>query len=114
MIQENRMTQLKKDMERITAWSIATPVLAGWALVSFLPFFNLFAETRTALSIALDVVFFGSGFTAMLFLFLAARWAAAGRDSLQQVTGVARGKGLKIAAYAGVWLVLYSAYRYFI
>ncbi|MGF1544286.1 MAG: hypothetical protein ACFB00_07280 [Parvularculaceae bacterium] len=105
-------SNLKTDINRITAWTVATPILGIWFFASFLPFFGLFeASGRTAITIVLDFVFLGTGFAAVFGIYMFARFSATGA-AREIVSEGARGSALKLAAYASVWLTLYFIYRW--
>jgi len=108
------LSSLKTDINAIIVWTIATPVLAAWMLLSILPLFSLFGPDQTALTIALDIAFLGTGFYAFLFGLIAARAMAANFEARESVMSAVRGAGLKLAAYGGLWLLAYWGYRAFV
>ncbi|MEM1106597.1 MAG: hypothetical protein AAGH87_09430 [Pseudomonadota bacterium] len=101
------MTELSRaGINKITLWLYAIPVLTTWALVSWVPLFGLFKPEASVMAKIIDVAFLGTGFVALISLFVLAVLAA--KPEMQsQVLRSGRGKVGLLAAYATVWLVAY-------
>ncbi len=102
---------LSAEVNGAMAWAVATPILGTWFLLSFLPFFSLFSSDATAMSIALDVLFLGTGFVTVVGLYFGARFTVNNGPARETVINNTRGKGLYLAAYALGWITLYGLYR---
>lgn len=100
------------DVNSVIAWTIATPVLFLWALLSFMPVFSLFGLSRSALTITADILFFGAGFYGLVAVYIFAQVTSSSQQARDMIVNNVRGNGLKLAAYAAVWLFLYAAYRF--
>ena len=105
---------LKSDIYTIIKWSIATPVLAIWMLVSIFPLFGLFASEKTVLAVMFNLVFLATGFYALAGGLAIARASAVDPEARKTVMTAVRGSGLKLAVYAALWLTAYGLYGVFI
>ena len=101
-----RDTTLRRDVLRITAWTVVFPALALWPILSALPAFSLLTGTGGSLSAAAHVMLFLSGFwgvatLAGLYWFLLSEAERVRRSANRSQ------KGLIIGAYATLWTAVY-------
>ena len=102
-------TLRKKDITDLLAMLLATPVLAVWALLSFLPFFQLFERGSSTGDIVVQGVFLVTGALGIIAL-----WGGLRLLMRSDVRVSLRGEGnsttLKLAIYAAAWLISYITY----
>lgn len=103
----------RAEVNTICLWMYATPVLFSWALLSWLPFFGLFIEGASALSLAGDAAFFATSFVALAAVFATLSFSAKPQHK-DEVNQLLRGKVGLLSAYATLWLVGYWAFKHFV
>ena len=101
-----RDTTLRRDVLRITAWTVVFPALALWPTLSALPAFSLLSGTGGSLSAAANVLLFLTGFwgvatVAALFWFLLSKAERVRRSANRSQ------KGLLVGGYATLWTAAY-------
>ncbi|MEL6663216.1 MAG: hypothetical protein AAFR33_09445 [Pseudomonadota bacterium] len=101
------MVELSRaGINRLCLWMYATPVLAFWAIVSFIPLFGLLQPEASVWAKIVDAAFLASGFGGVITLFVAAVLSAK-PDMQSAVLRAGKGRVGLLAAYATVWLVAY-------
>jgi hypothetical protein len=101
-----RDTTLRRDVLRITAWTVVLPALAVWPILSALPAFSLLSGSGGSLAAAAHVVLFLTGFwgvatAAGLFWLLLSKTERVRRSANRSQ------KGLIIGGYATLWTAAY-------
>ena len=104
-------TLRKKDITDLLALLLATPVLAIWSLVSFFPFFQLFARERSVVDLIAQGVFLATGALGITVLWTGVYYLMRPepRASLA-LREKRRSTLLWLAVFAAAWLVSYAGY----
>ena len=103
----------RAEGRNVLVWMYATPVIACWATVSFAPLIALFVPDTSALSTLGDIFFLATGFLGLGALFLFAVFSAK-PEYKSSVKASLRGRAGELAAYATLWLLAYSAFKFFV
>lgn len=104
-------TKFRNDMTEVIAWSVATPVLSVWALVSLLPIAGLIEAWGDPVAALIALAFLGTGAVALLTAALGSRllmWNHATTSVPSRETRTRR--VMWLSGYALVWMALYGWY----
>ena len=104
---------LGRDARDISVWTVATPVLPVWALVSFLPLFNAPAAYGSVAQVLAHTAFFGTGAIGLLGGYMMYRWmlADAARRQINIPTRAQRMRRVVLlTVYAIIWMALYFGF----
>ena len=102
-------TLQKKDITDLLALLLATPVIAIWPLISFLPFFQMFDRGSDMTEVLVQGVFLVTSALGIATFWLGLRFLMLPEN---RVSLHARNRGtlLKLAVYGAVWLASYMVY----
>jgi len=93
----------------LVCWSVAVPVLAVWALVSFLPLVSVLRAWGDFLDVLVAFGFLGTGALGLAAAAIALRWMMVdGTTRPASTLGARTLRAVALAAYAAVWMALYA------
>ncbi len=102
------MSILRRDVTHTLVWAAATPVLAFWPLLSFVPLFAVW-ESENVLVAFVHLAFAGAGVLGVAGAG-AAVWLCASPDGRQTMKTGLRGVSLKLAPYGALWTIAYFGF----
>jgi hypothetical protein len=93
----------------LVCWSVAVPILAIWALVSFLPLVSILRAWGDFVDVLVAFGFLGTGALGLAAAAIALRWMMGdGKTQAVSTLGVRTLRAVALAAYAAVWMALYA------
>ena len=103
--------KFRDEIFQILVWAVATPVLAVWVALSFLPISSVVGSWGEPVSVFIALAFFSTGAFGLLSLFLGYRlllWSDAVTPAAPLKTRSNR--VALISAYALLWMLVYALY----
>ena len=108
---QQQTTNLQRDITAVIVWSIATPTLTIWFLLSLLPLVSVIGAWGDPLAVLVAVAFFATGAVGLLSGLAASRlltWET--RERSVTPPDVRTRRVALLSAYALVWMAVYSIY----
>lgn len=99
----------KSSIPELVVWTICAPVLAVWALVSFLPIVSVIGAWGDVVGVLVALAFLATGAVGLIAAAVGYRWLLRDPSSTPLATSATRTMRIAaLSAYAVVWMALYA------
>lgn len=108
---QQQSTTLQRDLLAVIVWSIATPALTIWFMLSLLPLVSVISAWGDPMAVLVAAAFFATGAVGLLSGVAASRlllWETRARSVISP--DVRTRRVMWLTGYALVWVSLYGLY----
>ncbi len=102
-------TLTKESVNRVLIWTVATPIITSWALVSFIPMFALFGP-ENLIDLFVQAAFLATGFVGLLGLLILAAFAKQASVDSPIPRRIENRRAIWLSIWAIGWMTLYGLY----